>query len=66
MVHGMKTADELAYWEQGDAEMYTEEALLARTKLRHERAVVAILQEWWDTALRSLNFVENSRQFLSS
>lgn len=44
----------LPYWQQGDTELNTAEALDLRGALRHEPAIVAELQVWWEAAQRSL------------
>ena len=44
----------LPYWAQGDAALYTDSALKARFKLRTHPLVVAELERWWATAVRSI------------
>ena len=44
----------LAYWEQGDPAMETEQAMRQRRQLRERPEVVAELRMWWDCALRSI------------
>ena len=41
-------------WEQGDAEMYTQENLDRRYGLRHDPAVARMLNMWWATVQRFL------------
>eukprot|EP00325_Prymnesiales_sp_UTEX-LB-985_P005232 CAMPEP_0174699598 /NCGR_PEP_ID=MMETSP1094-20130205/4830_1 /TAXON_ID=156173 /ORGANISM="Chrysochromulina brevifilum, Strain UTEX LB 985" /LENGTH=784 /DNA_ID=CAMNT_0015896965 /DNA_START=84 /DNA_END=2440 /DNA_ORIENTATION=+ len=41
-------------WQQGDAQLYTAEALQARASCRQHADVVSVLHVWWQTAQRSL------------
>ena len=40
-------------WQQGDMSLYTQAKIEARYNLRHHRLVLAELQRWWLTILRS-------------
>jgi hypothetical protein len=40
-------------WQQGDTSLYTTDKMEARYALRHHRLVIAELQRWWLTILRS-------------
>ena len=42
------------YWQQGDMELYTEDNLERRLRLRSDEAVLEVLQDWWSTAQRSM------------
>ena len=44
----------VAFWEQGAASMYTNEAIVKRAEARHDPGVLDILHTWWETARRSL------------
>ena len=44
----------LAIWQQGDASLYTAEALQARADTRHHKDVLEVLHIWWQAAQRSL------------
>ena len=44
-----------AFWQQGDASLYTDEAVAQRAAIRSHDQVLLLLQQWWDTALRSVN-----------
>jgi hypothetical protein len=53
----VSSAEELAnvaIWKQGNEGLYTEEALAERAAARTHKDVVAVLQVWWEAALRSL------------
>mgnify|MGYP001488751215 CR=1 FL=1 len=53
-INKVKITEDGAAWQQGDATMYTEEALRARAALRHDAAVLEALHSWWTTALQTL------------
>ena len=53
----VKTEAELAalpFWMQGDSDLYTTEAIETRAALRKSPEVIAELQQWWETAQRSM------------
>lgn len=43
-----------AMWQQGSAELYTEELVGKRAAARLDPGVIDVLQKWWDTARRSM------------
>lgn len=54
----LEVADEAALaaiplWQQGDMSLYTADKIEARYSLRHHKLVIAELQRWWLTILRS-------------
>ena len=53
-VEDERQLSEVPYWNQGNADLYTDEALHARYMLRHHPAVEAVLQLWWSMVLRSV------------
>lgn len=53
-VESDETAKALPLWKQGSEALYTSEALQARGACRHDKAVLAALNVWWQTAQRSL------------
>lgn len=48
---------EVPYWNQGNADLYTDDALHQRFKLRRHSRVVGILEQWWAMILRSVQAV---------
>ena len=52
-VESMHELAAVPFWAQGDAAMYTPEAIAARIQLRTHPDVITKLQLWWDTAIRS-------------
>ena len=51
-----KRIEELDYWQQGDMSLATEEMMKRRLRLRHDRRVKGALQQFWEAALRSLQY----------
>jgi hypothetical protein len=47
------TLEAVPLWQQGDTSLYTQDNIEARNNLRHHRLVIAELQRWWLTILRS-------------
>ena len=50
----------LAFWQQGDAAMQTDEAIEARATMRKNPEVTAVLQLFWETAQRSMQQARRS------
>ena len=50
----IEEGDEVPMWQQGDLELATEEKMLERQKLRYDRRVLRVLQQFWEAAQRSL------------
>ena len=44
--------EKLELWQQGDASLATKEKMLERQKLRYDRRVLEMLQQFWEAALR--------------
>ena len=53
---------ELPYWQQGDEEMNTTDALTKRHELRDDPGVVAALELWWQTTKRSMETEDPGKQ----
>ena len=46
-------AAEIPLWQQGNKDLYTEEALKARANCRSHKDVLEVLQAWWEMVQRS-------------
>lgn len=42
--------DVTAFWQQGEAKFYTEEAIRSRTTIRHDPHCLEVLHLWWQSA----------------
>ena len=53
-VESRKALSDVPYWNQGNADFYTESALSERFSLRQHPRVVGMLHQWWAMVLRSI------------
>ena len=47
-----RDASSVAYWQQGDLELNTEQVMRLRMSLRTHPRILSVLLAWWETALR--------------